>query len=464
MKRVYNIFFSIGVVAVFLLQSLYIRSLYHNFLLVEQQNIESSIYEAIDLELHHREVKSRTPGSKVKYQTNVSGSRITLEQMPKELQVAMRNFLGTVKIPKYDWINIQDLIDRGVIRSTGDLQNQQNQDWYIEKGNLLNIHILDSLFRSRIDRNYKSRLCLLDETDCTMCIEGDSVEYNYTTRKFPIGLKGKQSIIAEVDITPSYFIKISVVTLVLSFLILLFSLLSLLYFIIILRRKDKSLKRREININGVIHDLKSPLAGVYAMLDLYHLMEQDEERKSSYKRNMQRVKLICTNIERLLATAKDEIEITKTTISRDLLIDRIETLVEGLKVKHRDKDICTTTYYSDFEEINIDTISLDCVITNLVENAIKYSSNRVNISIVVNLYNERLHIVVSDDGMGIAHRDQRQIFNYLYRGSNVCNDRGMGIGLAYIKAVAQAHGGNAKLVASEVDKGSKFEVILNVKL
>ncbi|MFI3306510.1 MAG: HAMP domain-containing sensor histidine kinase [Rikenellaceae bacterium] len=354
-------------------------------------------------------------------------------------------------------------MDRGVIRSTGDLQNLQNQDWYREKGNTLDIHLLDSLFRSRIDRNYKSKLCLLDEEDCTLCIKGDSVEYNYTTRKFPIGLQGKQSIIAEVDITPSYFIKISVATLVLSSLILLFSLLSLLYLMTILRRKDETLKQREVNINGIIHDLKSPLAGVYAMLDLYHLMEQDEDRKSSYKRNKQSVKLICTNIERLLSTAKDEIEITKTTISRDLLREHIETLIEGLTMKYRDKEIRTTTSYGDFEEVNIDTISLDSVITNLVENAIKYSTERVNISIDVNLSNEQLHIVVSDDGVGIAQREQRRIFDYLYRGSSDCNGRGMGIGLTYTKAVATAHGGDAKLAWSEVGVGSKFEVILNVE-
>lgn len=99
MKKRYYIYFSLGVIAIFLLQTLYIGSLYRNFLHAEQQNIDETIYEAIDLELHHRIVKNQTPENELEYKEGISNSRITLSQMPKELQRSMRKFLATVSKP-----------------------------------------------------------------------------------------------------------------------------------------------------------------------------------------------------------------------------------------------------------------------------------------------------------------------------------------------------------------------------
>lgn len=449
-------------VAIFLLQSLYISSLYKKHLLIEQQNIEESIYEAIDLELHYRVVKNRTPEAEVEYKTGINDTRITLDQLPQELKDGMKKFLATV--PKYntEWADIQDLMDRKVIRSTGDIQNQIDQDWFRKKGTPINLHILDSLFQNRLSRNYASRLCLIDGDGQILCAEGDSTNYNYQTRMFPIGLEGEQSITASIDIKPSQFIKISILTLILSFIIVLLSLLSLAYLIAILRRKDEMLKQRETNINGIIHDLKSPLIGVSSMIDLYQMLEQDKDKKEILKCNKQSITLLCANVERLLMTTRDQITITKETLSVEQLLTRTETLVNGLKIKYSDKKTTIKISHHGFEKINIDTMCFDSVIVNLVENALKYSQTSVDVYIDITRRNKQLYISVSDNGIGISEQDSKRIFNHLYRGEHH-NIQGYGIGLTYIRSLARAHGGDANLIISVIGVGSKFEVVINVE-
>ncbi len=462
MKKRYYIYFSLGMIAIFLLQTLYIGSLYRNFLHAEQENINETIYEAIDLELHHRIVKSQTPEDEVEYKVGISNSRITLDQMPIELQRGMRNFLAAASKPIYEWVDIQDLINRKVIRSKGDLRTQQDQDWYRENGVLIDIHILDSLFDSRLSRNYENKICLLDSGNRIVCTEGDSIEYNYTTQKFPIGLKGEQSIIAHVNIAPSRFIILSVTILISSLLIVLLSLFTLAYLITILRRKDEKLKSRETNINGIIHDLKSPLVGISAMLDLYYLLEQDTEKREILMRNKNSVKLLCSNIERLLAATKDRIEIVKEPISAKQLQDRTQTLVEELKSKYNNNVVIVNTTFRNLVNINIDILCFDSVITNLVDNAIKYSENNIDIDLEITYLNKYLCIIVSDKGIGINKKESKKIFKHLYRGNHK-DIKGYGIGLTYVRTFARAHGGDAKLIFSEIGMGSKFKVVINVE-
>jgi len=111
-------------------------------------------------------------------------------------------------------------------------------------------------------------------------------------------------------------------------------------------------------------------------------------------------------------------------------------------------------------EVSADRSHIFNVINNLVENAIKYSGDTVDITIASMTDNSSFSIVISDNGNGISGSDLRHIFTRFYRGRASASDiPGMGLGLAYVKLLVEAHGGNVT-VDSKPSEGSSFTINL----
>jgi len=114
--------------------------------------------------------------------------------------------------------------------------------------------------------------------------------------------------------------------------------------------------------------------------------------------------------------------------------------------------------YSMFQDEKI----LELALSNLVNNAIKYSSENTIVDIHINQDNTYTYFNIKDNGMGIPVKDQKSIFNRYFRAENALLVQGTGIGLNIVKSHLENLGGTISF-ESEENKGSIFTIKLQNK-
>ncbi|MDX2159977.1 MAG: HAMP domain-containing sensor histidine kinase [bacterium] len=110
-------------------------------------------------------------------------------------------------------------------------------------------------------------------------------------------------------------------------------------------------------------------------------------------------------------------------------------------------------------EALLDRALMQQICTNLIQNAVKYSPEHSTVSVNLTCSDEEIMLQVSDQGIGIPAKDLEQIFDSFYRGSNVGETPGTGIGLSVVKLAVELHGGTIR-VDSQVGQGTTFTVRL----
>jgi two-component system phosphate regulon sensor histidine kinase PhoR len=121
----------------------------------------------------------------------------------------------------------------------------------------------------------------------------------------------------------------------------------------------------------------------------------------------------------------------------------------------------TQTYNIAVKKIDIDVLYFTTLINNLLANAVKYSEREPVINIKGFTEDSKVCISIEDNGIGINKTDQKHTFDKFYRAStgNIHKYKGLGLGLYYVKRIAEAHGGDVK-VTSKHGKGSIFTITL----
>lgn len=115
-------------------------------------------------------------------------------------------------------------------------------------------------------------------------------------------------------------------------------------------------------------------------------------------------------------------------------------------------------------DVRMDATAVGQALSNLIDNAIKYSGDGKRLDITAAIRDGALHLAVADDGIGIPPAEHARIFEKFYRvgRSETQGRRGSGVGLALVRHVAQAHGGRVE-VDSRPGRGSRFTLVLPVE-
>lgn len=252
--------------------------------------------------------------------------------------------------------------------------------------------------------------------------------------------------------------------LILSFFLSLFC----IYCLFILQRtlaKQKKLSQSKNDFyNQVSHELKRPVSIMHTAIDslLYTKAIDDKNKREKYLGiSMDELNRMNGKIDMILTMSMEEEGMFRLNLSKVNLTEAI------LEIKKRFLETASKPLGILFdvpaEECTIlaDKEHIYQCISNLIENAIKYSGDNVEVVIGLSRKSNATVISVRDNGIGIKEEDLSKIFEKFARVSSDKKMHGYGIGLNYVKQIIEKHGGNIT-VKSEFGKGSEFLLELPV--
>jgi signal transduction histidine kinase len=231
-------------------------------------------------------------------------------------------------------------------------------------------------------------------------------------------------------------------------------------------RQAKLSQMKSDFVSNVSHELRTPLAsirvfGEYMRLGRVTKAEKIQQYGEYIEAESRRLTQLINNI---LDFSKIESEEKKYRVCDVDVVELVEQTVAGLEMPLRDQGF-TFSFQALAHPplLRIDKDALGQVLVNLIDNAVKYSGERKEIDVVIEQTGREVRIGVRDRGIGIAHNEQKKIFEKFYRvGSGLVHDvKGSGLGLAIVQHVVKAHGGRVE-VGSMPGEGSTFTIVLPV--
>ncbi|HEX8427012.1 HAMP domain-containing sensor histidine kinase [Hymenobacter sp.] len=225
----------------------------------------------------------------------------------------------------------------------------------------------------------------------------------------------------------------------------------------ILRQKKLS-EIREDFINNMTHELKTPLATVSAAVEaLQHFGAlQNPQKTQTYlaisQQELQRLSGLVDHVLHMAVAERQPLRLEPETVQP-------AELVAELVEQHQLTSPKAVQFALDIDPtaIRCDRLHLRNVISNLIDNAIKYSRDQVTITIQAQPENVGWRLTVADNGIGIPANYQPAVFDRFFRvpTGNLHPIKGFGLGLYYVRQVIERHGGRLQL-QSELGQGSAF--------
>jgi two-component system sensor histidine kinase SenX3 len=228
---------------------------------------------------------------------------------------------------------------------------------------------------------------------------------------------------------------------------------------IFLVREIRRNEQHNAFINAVTHELKTPVASIRLYLQTLETRVVDEDKRREFYRTM------LEDSDRLLASIEQILRAGRIGLpSRSVNLSAFDLggVVEGCVAYARSfyhlppesleyRPGPPATVLGDVDEVR-------AAVSNLIDNAVKYSGDRVRITVETAAGGKYATLRVSDQGVGIAKGDLRRVFKRFYRvpGPLTAGVKGTGLGLFIVRSVAKRHGGRVRASSDGPGRGSTF--------
>ncbi|MFD2873584.1 sensor histidine kinase [Mucilaginibacter ximonensis] len=228
-------------------------------------------------------------------------------------------------------------------------------------------------------------------------------------------------------------------------------------------RREKKLQEQKKNfLLSVTHELKSPLASIKLMLQTIQKRNLNREQTLDFiDKALLDIERLDDMVENMLLASKIEnssYTFPKAHFSLSVLVDSIVNRLQITKCDGNQQII--NAEIEPKIEFDGDKFALTSVVTNLIENAIKYSKPCETVDVKLFSKDNKIYLQVADHGIGIADEEKSRIFERFYRvgSEDTRNTKGTGLGLYIVKQVLDKHEASIR-VKDNRPVGSIFEVV-----
>lgn len=218
-------------------------------------------------------------------------------------------------------------------------------------------------------------------------------------------------------------------------------------------KKEKELNELKTRFLSLVsHEFKTPLSGILTstmLLGKYQLSEQQANRDKHLKTITNKVYYLNNILNDFLSIEKFETGNMQYKCSEFLISKVVNEVVYNANMLLKEGQ--EIIYPEDIEDLSLyqDEKTIELALSNLLNNAIKYSKENSHINIVINQDSKNTSFTIIDHGIGIPEKEQKNIFNRYFRAENALNVQGTGIGLNIVKSHIENLGGSISFQSKE---------------
>jgi two-component system phosphate regulon sensor histidine kinase PhoR len=262
-----------------------------------------------------------------------------------------------------------------------------------------------------------------------------------------------------------FILKSMWIMLILSALFILFIILLFYYSITTIFRQKQLSEVKNDFISNMTHELKTPISTISLACEVLtdEAVAKTKERTDRYvtmiREENKRLGVLVENVLQTAILDKGNFKLKPVPVDLHEIIRQAIGSVQ-LSVDKKEGEIIAELK-AEMPELLADRTHIQNVVYNLLDNAIKYTPKNPVIRIFTQNMPGTIEFCVQDNGIGISRENQKRIFEKLYRvpTGNIHDVKGFGLGLSYVKAIVEKHGGQV-WVESEAGRGSRFHVSL----
>jgi len=218
-------------------------------------------------------------------------------------------------------------------------------------------------------------------------------------------------------------------------------------------------------VNNMTHELKTPISTISLASQMLNDTSIPDEKKNTAHISQiiqTESKRLGYQVERVLQMAvldQGHLILKKSPVD---MLEIVTTVLQNFRIQiESQQGKLELIDHSRDTLVFGDRVHLMNVITNLLDNALKYSKGIPEITIELKNTGRRFQCSIKDNGIGISKENQKKVFDKFFRVStgNLHDVKGFGLGLSYVKLIIDQHGGEIAL-SSELNKGAKFTILL----
>lgn len=223
-------------------------------------------------------------------------------------------------------------------------------------------------------------------------------------------------------------------------------------------------QRQRAFLDAVTHEMKTPLASLRLYVDTLARHDPDVDKRREFLGRMREdLERLDETVEQVLAAARSEGTGRRAQRETVHLRELLEACIEEIRGRHGLSEGAVRLETVGADAVRGNAAELSVVFRNLLENAVKYSQDPVDVRVtVVGAAEGRVVVDISDRGIGIPARELRKIFQRFYRAGRDMQRAasGLGLGLFIVRNLVRRQGGRVEALSEGRGAGSRFVVSL----